>query len=177
MCDFNLVFSESKIPYWAGRNQETDTRPNAVGVYAKKNRYLDAVNLFEICDWKSRRKANSALNNTDQSVMEITRFSFSTIDEYAKIASLTLLHGVMWPTASVILHFCVSDRYPILDVRALESLGVKKPSYYKFEFWDKYVAKCQEIADRNNVSLRCLDKALWQYSKESKTGYSLARGG
>ena len=37
------------------------------------------------------------------------------------------LSGVRWPTASVLLHFGHRDRYPILDYRALEALGVPSP--------------------------------------------------
>lgn len=101
-------------------------------------------------------------------VKEITTFYFSTPDEFSRITSLTLLQGVMWPTASVILHFCVSNDYPILDVRAIYSLGEKKPSSYDFNYWDKYVKVCRSIATKNNISIRYLDKALWQYSKENE---------
>jgi hypothetical protein len=57
----------------------------------------------------------------------------------------------------------------ILDVRALESLGVKARSQYPVGFWLGYLAACRELADRNAVSLRTLDKALWQHSKEAST--------
>ncbi len=36
---------------------------------------------------------------------------------------LRFLDGVEWPTASTILHFCGARPYPILDYRALWSLG------------------------------------------------------
>ena len=169
MPNFKLSFPDKEIKYWADRYKfGTDVRPEKVGVFARKNGYLDTNNLFEICDWKSSRKASGAKDNSELTVKEITKFSFSTSDDCSRISTLTLLKGVMWPTASVILHFCVDDRYPILDVRAIWSLGEEKPSYYTFKYWSEYVAKCQEIADRNNVSVRYLDKALWQYSRENQ---------
>jgi hypothetical protein len=58
------------------------------------------------------------------------------------------------------------DRYPILDVRALESLGVKPRSQYPLNFWLEYLDACRELAQLAGVSLRTLDKALWQHSKE-----------
>ena len=46
------------------------------------------------------------------------------------------------PTASVPLHLAHRDPQPILDFRALWSLGVdKQPSYYSFELWERYVQR------------------------------------
>jgi hypothetical protein len=70
------------------------------------------------------------------------------------------------PTASVLLHFAMPDRYPILDVRALDSLGVTGRSTYPPAFWLGYLDACRSLAAEHGVSLRTLDKALWQYSKE-----------
>jgi hypothetical protein len=58
------------------------------------------------------------------------------------------------------------DDYPILDVRALESLGVKPRSQYPVSFWLEYLSACRGLARRHGVSIRTLDKALWQHSKE-----------
>jgi hypothetical protein len=57
-------------------------------------------------------------------------------------------------------------RYPILDVRALWSLGFSRPPAYTFGFWSEYVAFTRSEARRLGVSMRELDRALWQYSKE-----------
>ena len=70
------------------------------------------------------------------------------------------------PTASTLLYFAFPDDYPILDIRALESLGVKPRSTYPVSFWLEYLDACRELAARAGVSIRTLDKALWQYSKE-----------
>ena len=40
--------------------------------------------------------------------------------------ALLTLTGVGVPTASTLLYFAFPDAYPVLDVRALESLGVKR---------------------------------------------------
>jgi hypothetical protein len=74
------------------------------------------------------------------------------------------LHGVSWPTASVFLHFAGRDRYPILDYRALWSLGIEKPIAYTFDFWWHYTLFCRKLADEAYVSMRTLDRALWQFS-------------
>lgn len=82
---------------------------------------------------------------------------------------LTLLSGVQWPTASVILHFCAAEPYPILDFRALWSLSEDvPPSGYTFPFWWSYCEATRCLAAKARVSMRVLDRALWQYSKENQ---------
>ena len=71
--------------------------------------------------------------------------------------------------ASTILHFTHREPYPILDFRALWSLGIEQqPAYYVFSMWWEYVATCRRLADQAGVSARELDRALWQYSKENQ---------
>jgi hypothetical protein len=45
-------------------------------------------------------------------------------------------------------------------------LGVKVPKKYDFEFWWAYVQFCRQLSKKCVVSMRVLDRALWQYSKE-----------
>lgn len=73
-----------------------------------------------------------------------------------------------WPTASVLLHFGARDPYPILDFRALWSLGVKAPTSYDFELWWEYTCCCRKLARKSGVSMRILDRALWQFSKSNQ---------
>ncbi len=133
---------------------------------AREQGYLTAKQLHEIVLWKSKRRAALALSNPDGVVREITAFAFSAKYEESRIGALVLLKGVLYPTASVILHFCVSETYPILDYRALWSLGIERPSTYSTDFWLQYVEICRSIAEKHQMSVRELDRALWQYSKE-----------
>jgi hypothetical protein len=80
--------------------------------------------------------------------------------------ALVALEGVGVPTASALLFFAFPNDYPILDVRALESLGVRGRTQYPVSFWLDYLGACRGLARRHGVHLRTLDKALWQYSKE-----------
>ena len=104
--------------------------------------------------------------NHPQYVREITTIALQAVSERARIETLTLLDGVAWPTASVILHFFHRDRYPILDFRAVWSVGLEPPAQYGFEFWWQYVVCCRALAKKCRVDMRTLDRALWQYSKE-----------
>jgi len=99
-------------------------------------------------------------------VVDATGRALAAIDEASRIAALLELEGVGVPTASTLLYFAFPDDYPILDVRALESFGVKPRSTYPVSFWLEYLEACRELSRRAGVSIRTLDKALWQHSKE-----------
>ncbi len=62
--------------------------------------------------------------------------------------ALLSLSGVGVPTASTLLYFAFPALYPILDVRALESLGVKPRSQYPITFWLGYLEACRALAVR-----------------------------
>jgi len=76
-----------------------------------------------------------------------------------------VLRGVEWATASTILHACDARPYPILDVRALWSLGYTG-AHVTLDLWLEYVACTRSLAARLGLGMRTLDRALWQYSIE-----------
>jgi hypothetical protein len=106
--------------------------------------------------------------NSDTFVKGITRTAFATGDESERMAALCALNGVHAPTASVLLCFAFPDRYPIIDRRALESLGEPERATYSIEYWLSYLEACRELAEQAGVTTRVLDKALWQYSRERR---------
>jgi hypothetical protein len=96
-----------------------------------------------------------------------TATALTSAAEKTWITSLIELHGVSWPTASVILHLAHIEPCPILDVRSLWSLQYER-SYYTFAFWWEYLCACRALAVECHVSMRDLDRALWQYSNEKQ---------
>lgn len=103
--------------------------------------------------------------NTSEQVREATQIALATADEQAKMYVLRSLVGVGWPTASVILHFCDEQPYPILDYRALWSLGFARPPAYTFAFWSAYTDFVRQLAQSTGHDMRTVDRALWQFSK------------
>jgi hypothetical protein len=124
--------------------------------------------LRTIARWKAPRSAGYMESNPEDYVREITGFALSAESERTRIEVLTLLDGVQWPTASVILHFFHRDPYPIIDYRALWSVSLPVPVQYTFDFWWPYVQYCRDLSDRTALDMRTLDRALWQYSKENQ---------
>ena len=128
---------------------------------ASKRGYMTQDDLVAVAKWKWRggRTRQLAAENTDGEVREITTAAFSAKSERLRIGALLALRGVGWPMASVILHFAFPEKYPILDVRAMNTVGGS--TLYTFERWMSYVRLCRDTARKHDVSLRTLDKALW----------------
>lgn len=165
---FRLRFPEHQIPYWAGRYAypgEADIEER-VAPAARSRGHLTREEFLALCRWKTPRSQPRCSRNTEAAVEEVTRVALGTRNERLKIGALLTLHGVSWPTASVILHFCDHGRYPILDYRALWSLGFAGPPAYGFAFWEAYFAFVRDLAERTKMSMRTVDRALWQYSNE-----------
>jgi hypothetical protein len=104
--------------------------------------------------------------NTEEDVTVATREALSQKDERKRMDACCWLWGIEMPTASALLYFAFPDAYPIIDVRALQSLGMPRPRYYSLKLWDEYLSFCRQTAQGLGVPIRTLDKALWQASKE-----------
>ncbi len=164
---FRLQFLASRIDELAGRfGYQDDARCLAAGAAAVARGHYLREEFIEVCRWKTARSASRVAANTKRSVADATGRAFATRAEAERIEALLELEGVGVPTASTLLHFAFPDDYPILDIRALESLGVTPRSSYPVSFWLIYLDTCRDLADRHGVPIRTLDKALWQYSKE-----------
>ena len=122
--------------------------------------------LHKVARWKSPRRAAFTLENTEDFIKEITESAFAATDDWAKLLTLTQLQGIGQPTASAILHLFDEGQYPILDIHALWSVGLPWKKRSSYPFWPKYIEFCREIANRSDVSMRELDRALWRFSYE-----------
>ncbi len=130
--------------------------------------YLTKDTLADIELWKWGRRVGLVDANEEEFVREVTRASFNANSERFKLEVLTLMNGVGIRMASTILAFRYPRRYTVMDWRAWKSLksfqlldGEIEDTYY---CWRRYNSVCQELAARNRVSLRKLDKALWQFN-------------
>jgi hypothetical protein len=164
---FRLKFPSRNVQYWADRYEYGDDAIQEIVPDVRRRGFLTKKEFLAVCRWKSPRSQPRCQTNPPGFIRAVTQVALSSTDERLRIEVLTLLDGVRWPTASVILHFFHSDPYPIVDVRALESLGVKGPVQYNFGFWCDYVHCCRQLSRRYKVTMRTLDRALWQYSKDN----------
>jgi hypothetical protein len=170
MPTFELQFPPDQIEALAGRFGHLDeSRLLAIGGKARGRGYYTRREFIEVCAWKSVRSRPKIAANTHNAIVSATGMALATDDEGLRMQHLLGLAGVGVPTASTLLYCGFPGEYPILDVRALESLGVKPRSQYPVSFWLLYLAACRSLAISRGVSLRTLDKALWQHSKERST--------
>ena len=170
-----LRFPESEIKEWAKKYEYPREETSLIDIRPDVQRagFLTKEQLRLLARWKAPRSAGHVEKNNPEYVKEITSWSFSARGERSRIEVLTILDGVHWPSASVILHLYHEEKYPILDFRALWSIGVDMPNQYSFQFWWEYVQFCRAIAERNSIDMRMLDRALWQYSKEKQSAQHL----
>jgi hypothetical protein len=167
MTEFRLQFPLGEIETLAARFGYTDDdQVAAAGAAARRRGYYTKPELVLVCEWKTARSRSNVAKNSEAFVEGITRAVFGTEDESERMAGLCALRGVEAPTASVLLHFAFPDRYPIIDWRALESLGQTEQATYSVKYWLAYVEACRRLAREAGVTMRVLDKALWQHSRE-----------
>jgi hypothetical protein len=167
MARFRLRFPLSEIPRWSEASGDDDERVlDSIGARARRRGYLRKRDLLALARWKTPRSRPRVEANSESTVRSVTRRAFAAEDERGRIELLTRLDGVGWPTASVILHFCHADPYPVLDTRALWSLGIARPPAYRFEFWWQYTLACRRTVARAGCTMRALDRAAWQFSRE-----------
>lgn len=131
-----------------------------------RRRYLRRKDLKAVARWKYRGPAlrQMVAQNSRKDVEEITRVAFAAESERLRIGALVSLYGVKEPVASVILHFVFPDRYPVLDQRAMRTIGA--PISYRFDRWLRYCEFCRRARDDFGVTLRTLDQALWRRDYE-----------
>jgi hypothetical protein len=165
---FKLRFPVSRVPYWAERyaySVNDGALRNELRPVVLRRGYLTKPEFLRICKWKTQRTQSLCADNDELTVRTVTQAAFAARDEPLKMSLLRTLKGVDWPTASTLLHFCDKRPYPILDYRALWSLGHRGPTHYTMEFWLNYLTFTRRLARRLHIDIRTLDRALWQYSK------------
>jgi hypothetical protein len=162
-----MQFPCAEVPALAGRFPGVDESGfDALGAAARARGHYTREEFISVCAWKTPRSRPRVASNSEDAIRNATAVAMTSGDEGTRMRALLALDGVGVPTASTLLYCAFPADYPILDVRALDSLGVKARSVYPLSFWLAYLAACRELAAGCGVSLRTLDKALWQHSKE-----------
>ncbi len=164
---FKLRFPGGAIAHWAEQYPAIyDDEPVvALGEVARATGYLTREQFLNIAEWKTKRSKSRCRKNSEEFVRAVTSSALASDEPRFKIEVLRLLDGVDWATASVVLHFCDREKWPILDFRAFWSLGEEVPRNLDFDSWQNYTSFTRELAQEWSVSMRTLDMALWSYSK------------
>lgn len=134
------------------------------------------TNLDIIYRWKSARSVGHLARNKPEDIDRCLKQAVDAWDDSAAMTALvrvsakqTGLHGVQVPVASAILTAINPKRFTVIDYKALYSLGHPQSSP-NVDFYLEYLSACRDIATAQNIGLRTLDRALWQWctNKEKK---------
>ena len=154
-----------------GRLLESDKSLQASLRDAHLRGHITPRQLRDVVEWKSgKRTLHLCKKNTPEEVKECSAVAFAARTDLLRIHALVALQGVSWPTASAVLHFVFPSRFPVLDVRAMRTVGEipadsnQRPNY-TIPLWSKYAKLCRETAGRYGVTLRDLDRALWMWDR------------
>ena len=154
-----LQFPIEKTRSYASRFPSgNDDAVLAMGEAARGRGHYTRDEFISVCKWKSERSRSHAARNTAQAIEAATRVALSEAStERERLNALRSLHGVEWATASVLLHLAYPERYPILDQRVLQALGVPQPSSYSFRYLGgvgRRVAAAARTVRRGRTHLR-----------------------
>jgi len=180
--NMKLRFCESEIDYWTTRYTECQHEDNRereeqlIGFREKilRRGCLTKYELYTVARWKlcvyGEDAAEPTKRNPDDLIEITTRQAFTSRNDWEKLCTLTQLQGIGQSVASAILHLYDKEQYPILDIHALWSVGLKFRQRSSYPCWPKYIAFCRDIANRNSIDMRTLDRALWRYSYDNQEG-------
>ena len=171
---FNLQFDPDKISALEKQYLETrkgaekDARMERAGkeiLAGAKTR----KNLEIIFRWKAARAVHHLSKNKTKDIRRCLTEAVNAKDDRSAIVALvrdssleTGLHGIQVPVASAILTAIFPNRFTVIDYKALASLGCPQ-DFPGVGFYLEYLRTCRRIKDENRVSLRTLDRALWQW--------------
>jgi hypothetical protein len=172
--DFRLQYDAADIPKLAAdymatsaddeRKMEEAGRRIARGDFSRSN-------LKVICEWKSPRRIDLLEDNGPAEIERALKQAIAATDAKEAVNALIPLVGVGVKMASAILTALDPERYTVLDVRALEALGVKNGG--SVNLYIQYLEACKNMAKKYEVTLRDFDRSNWQWSKlKSKLGES-----
>lgn len=164
--EFQLQFPPEQIVTYAKRYSfEDDLSALEAGQNISKGD-CTRVNLETIYEWKTRGRGRGRLQqNSERDICDALKIATMAQTERAAISVLIGLDGVDVPVASAILTAINPEKYTIIDFRALQALG-QSTKDRSVKYYLRYLSACRELARKHNTTLRQLDRALWQWSRE-----------
>jgi hypothetical protein len=164
--DFRLRFQPAEIRdlvkrYGPSQDDAALKAGKEIRAGARTRAYVETI--FR---WKTKGRGISRLRkNSDEEIADALGLAVAANTDRAAISVLSGLRGADVPVASAILMAIDPERYTVIDFRALEALG-NRSNNRSVSFYLEYLSACRQLAKEHQVSLRDLDRALWQWSSE-----------
>jgi thermostable 8-oxoguanine DNA glycosylase len=145
--------------------------------HIKQRAYFDKPEFLEMCSWKSPRPRHLYQSNSSADIRRVSIKLFAAECEKQKVELLTSLKGVGVPTASAILTLTDPQDYGVIDIRVWQLLYqygavATRPSGVGFstENWLEFLERLRYWARKFNVTVRDVERALFEHHKEHQSG-------
>ena len=147
--------------------RSTTRRPTGSAPEPPRGHYTRSEFLV-VCAWKSPRSRPRVQANSARAVRAATSVALRPgSSRQARMEPCSRCRASASRTASTLLWVAFPADYPILDVRALHALGHKPRGTYPDGLLAGVPWRAARWRRQHGVSLRTLDKALWQWSRSS----------
>lgn len=133
--------------------------------------------FLAMCRWKSPRAVRHYRRHREAEIRRVSRAVLSARSERRRMTVLTGLSGVSVPVASAILTLIDPRRYGVLDIRvwqlllALRSVDTKPGGRgFTVTDWLAYLRTLRHEARRRGVSVRAIERTLFEYHRTVQVG-------
>lgn len=136
---------------------------------------MSRENLIEVIKWKFatnphrlKRELNLVGSVDDREIKRLSKLAFNNEDEILRIKHLMEIKGVGLAVASAILTFYDPIKYGVFDIHIYDELFNTNPKTRPKdisnnpELYIKLLEKLREIANRYNLNVRVVEKALFK---------------
>lgn len=192
LSDFKVMWENedrpNKVEYHADGEMhvEKDTEFSTISTVIQDRGHVRKDELLAMGRWKveGKRIERHLEENAPQDVESVTREALDTTDGATAADTLTNLTGVGVPVASTILAMSDPREYAIVDYRSFRALAAAVPelidtdsygelveflehfrTYNDVDSYDYYIRHVREIANREGLTPRQVDMALWALDK------------
>ncbi|MGH7244744.1 MAG: hypothetical protein ACREJD_15125 [Phycisphaerales bacterium] len=148
-----------------------DDMASAAAHSARARGHLALNEFLAIATWKLASSGSTAFEQaTEREVVEHSRAAFAAHqDDLTALHHLDQIRGIGFRAATAIMHITFPEHYPMLDQRAMRSLGLSQTQVDSLiaddanlrTYWPEYAQACRTLAKTLDVTLRQLDRALW----------------
>ena len=155
----------------------------SVGPAVRNRGYYTQRELERVNRWKlpTQRNRKRLAQNSAAEIEAVTKVALAADESMQLYVLRELLHGVSDGVASALLIFPFPDGHTVIDFRAARALEAleragqlgnrllwrpQPAEALSVPPYPLYLGACRQLATRLDVSLRDLDRALWQWHKE-----------
>ncbi|MCI0711065.1 MAG: hypothetical protein L0154_12990 [Chloroflexi bacterium] len=156
-----------------------DTAPLIASLsHVREISYFTRSEFLIMCNWKEprERRRQDWASNTEDEVRTLSAQAFGVPDEARRILHLCRLRGVGIPVASAFLALIDPERYGVIDIRVWQLLALYNEMDYDPDgralqvlHWLDYLDKIRLWAGEFNVSVRAVERTLFQHHRDIQT--------